>query len=81
MAGGAGGVGGTATAGNAAPAEPLSPEAQVIMIEAQRAKWMDEGNPDTVIIPPTELTKMVTGEDGANSGQNANGGQNVAPGQ
>lgn len=51
------------------------------MMEAQRAKWMDEGNADAVVIPPTELTKMVTGEEDANGGQNSNAGQNVAPGQ
>jgi hypothetical protein len=72
----AGGIGGAASsAGNAAPAEPISPEAQVIMMEAQRAKWLDEGNPAAAIMPPTAITKQVTGEDGANSGQNMMPGQ------
>ena len=36
--------------------ETLSPEAQVIMMEAQRAQWKEQGNPAAMIIPPTPLT-------------------------
>jgi len=36
----------------------LSPEAQVILMEAQRAQWQKEGNPAAAIIPPTELTSQ-----------------------
>jgi hypothetical protein len=79
MTGGAGGA--ASSAGNAAPAEPISPEAQVIMMEAQRAKWLDEHNPAAAIMPPTAITKQVTGEEDPNSGQDANGGQNMMPGQ
>ena len=34
----------------------LTPEAQIIMMEAQRAQWQKEGNPAAAIIPPTALT-------------------------
>jgi hypothetical protein len=40
--------------------EALTPEAQVIMMEAQRAKWQEEGNPAAAIIPPTPLTHLNT---------------------
>lgn len=52
----------TGNANNPQPAEQMSPEARVIMMEAQRAKWLDEGNPAAAIIPPTPLTPQVTGE-------------------
>jgi hypothetical protein len=44
----------------------MAPEEQVIMIEAQRAKMLQEGDPTAVIMPTTELTPEVTGknEDG-----------------
>ena len=52
--------GGGATGGNnSAPTEKLSPEAQVILMEAQRAKWKSEGNPAAAIIPPTPLTHLL----------------------
>jgi hypothetical protein len=38
------------------PQNTLTPEAQVIMMEAQRAQWEKEGNPAAAIIPPTPLT-------------------------
>jgi len=38
------------------PQNTLSPEAQVILMEAQRAQWQQEGNPAAAIIPPTVLT-------------------------
>jgi hypothetical protein len=45
--------------------EKITPEEQVIRMETQRAKWLDEGNPAALIIPPTPLTKQVTGEEDA----------------
>jgi hypothetical protein len=47
---------------NGGGGEPMSPEAQVIMMESQRAQWMNEGNSAASIIPPTAITKQVTGE-------------------
>ena len=49
-------------AGAAGTQAAISPEAQVIMMEAQRAKWLSEGNSAAAIIPPTPLTSQVTGE-------------------
>ncbi|MEI7808986.1 MAG: hypothetical protein WCJ07_10945, partial [Verrucomicrobiota bacterium] len=48
----------TSVRGNSQPAqqETLSPEAQIIMMESQRAKWLDQGNPAAAIIPSTHLT-------------------------
>ncbi|HEY5041862.1 MAG TPA: hypothetical protein VIK53_07650, partial [Verrucomicrobiae bacterium] len=45
-------------------AQPLTitPEAQIISMEKQRAKWLDEGNPAAAIVPPTPLTQEVTGQ-------------------
>ena len=34
----------------------LSPEEQIIMMESQRADWLDKKNPAASIIPPTHLT-------------------------
>jgi len=42
--------------------EVLTPEAQVIMMEAQRAEWLDKGNSAAIIIPPTPLTHLVIGD-------------------
>ena len=42
------------------PETQLSPEAQVIMMEAQRAKWQEEGNPAAALFPPTPLTQQNT---------------------
>lgn len=36
-------------------------EVQVLNMESQRAKWLDEGNPAAAIMPPTEITHEVTG--------------------
>lgn len=44
-----------------APETSLSPEAQVLMMEAQRAQWQKEGNPAAAIIPPTVLTPKNNG--------------------
>lgn len=54
-----GGGGATTGGNNSAPTEKLSPEAQVILMEAQRAKWKSEGNPAAAIIPPTPLTHLL----------------------
>jgi hypothetical protein len=37
-------------------------------MEAQRAKWLDEGNPAAAIVPPTPLTAEVTGQTDQNGG-------------
>ena len=47
----------------------LTPEAQVIMMEAQRAEFLDKGSSAASILPPTPLTHLVTGD--------GNGGENV----
>ncbi len=47
-------------------AEVLSPEAQIIMMEKQRADFLDRGNPAAAIIPPTPITHLITGENGGN---------------
>ena len=46
------------------PQQDFTPEQQVILIEAQRAKFLDEGNPAASILPPTPLTPQVTGGNG-----------------
>ena len=46
----------TSYGGQQQPQNTMSPEAQVIMMEAQRAQWQKEGNPAAAIIPPTGLT-------------------------
>ena len=61
-AGGAPGFGGAAPAPVAnTPQEQITPEQQIINMESQRAKWLDEGNPAAAIIPPTKLTSQVIG--------------------
>jgi hypothetical protein len=42
----------------------MTAEQRIILMEAQRAKMLDEGNPAAPLIPPTALTKEVTGETG-----------------
>lgn len=49
--------------------ETLSPEAQVIMMEAQRAQWKEQGNPAAAIIPPTPLTPVVNGQEGGGTAE------------
>ena len=56
------GFGGPPVPNNPAGTEPITPEAQVIMMEAQRAKWQSEGNPAASIIPPTPLTHLLNGD-------------------
>ena len=58
--------------GAANPNAGASPEEQIYNMESQRAKWLDEGNPAAAIIPPTALTKQVTGE--GDAGANGGGG-------
>ena len=60
----------TSVRGNGQPAqqETLSPEAQIIMMESQRAKWLDQGNPAAAIIPPTPITQELIGETGSGAG-------------
>lgn len=53
--GSGGSVGGSGQTAN----EPISPEAQIIMMEAQRAKFMDEGDSAAGIIPPTPITDQL----------------------
>ena len=59
--------------GNNAKEEALSPEAQIIMMEAQRAEWLDKGNPAAAIIPPTPITQHIL------NGRNNGGGTPPAP--
>ena len=47
------GLSGSRGAAESQSALALSPEAQIIMMEAQRAKWIEERNPAASIIPPT----------------------------
>lgn len=55
---------GAAPAANTATTEPLSPEAQVIMMEAQRAQFKAAGNPAAAIIPPTPITDQLNDDGG-----------------
>ncbi len=56
------GFGGAAsTTSSDQPQAPMSVEQQVLMIEAQRLKAIQEGDPIATILPPTELTSQVTG--------------------
>ena len=43
-------------------AEALTPEAQILILEAQRSKFIDEGNSAAAIIPPTPLTQQLLDE-------------------
>lgn len=40
---------------------PLTPEQQILMIEAQRMKALQDGDPIAKILPPTEMTPEITG--------------------
>ncbi len=44
--------------------EQLSPEQRVILIEAQRMKYQQEGNPMANLLPPTPITSQVNGNGG-----------------
>jgi hypothetical protein len=57
------GGGGMSPNGNAqAQQSPMTPEEQVLVIEAQRVKLMNENNPMHKIFPNTEMTPEVTGQ-------------------
>jgi hypothetical protein len=61
---------------NNQPQQPtMSPEEQIIMMEANRMKALQEGDPIAKIIPPTELTPQTTGE-----GETNGPGGSPAPG-
>ena len=47
---------GAGYSGQQQPQNTMSPEAQLILLEAQRAQWQQEGNPAASIIPTTMLT-------------------------
>jgi hypothetical protein len=51
---------GTSSGVQQQPQNTMTPEAQVIMMEAQRAQWQQEGNPAHAIIPPTPLSPLLT---------------------
>lgn len=42
------------------PEVPLTPEQQLLVIEAQRMKAMQDGDPVTKILPPTEFSDEIT---------------------
>ena len=50
------------------PEQQISPEAQVLMIEAQRLKYQQEGNPIANLLPPTAITQQINGDGGNGSG-------------
>jgi len=80
-AGGAPGLGGNVNSGgNAAAQQPqITPEEQVLMIEAQRLNYIQQGDDTAMILPITELTSEVLGEEPGTPGQ---GGPNPnSPGQ
>ena len=58
----AGGFGGGLSSVNGQNASPLTAEEQTLLIEAQRIKAMDEGDPIQHILPPTDMTPEVTGK-------------------
>jgi len=61
--------GATSTSASTPAAQPAMPvEQQVIMIEAQRMDMLQRGDPTAAIMPPTELTPQVTGQDGSGDG-------------
>ena len=41
---------------------PLTPEAQVIMMEKQRADFINQNTPAAMILPPTPLTQQLLGD-------------------
>ena len=45
-----------------AAATPMSPEEQTLMIEAQRMKYQQEGNPIANMLPPTKMTQQLQNE-------------------
>ncbi len=55
-------------ANSAAKSPPITPEEQVLMIEAQRMKALQEGDPMAKLLPITPMTSQVTGEGGGETG-------------
>ncbi len=55
----------------------ITPEAQVILMEAQRQQFQQAGDPAAAIIPPTPLTEELQGGDQNNDG--GNGGAPLVP--
>lgn len=45
------------------PQTGLTPQQSAILIEEQRAKMLDAGNPAAKLLPPTKLTSLVTGQE------------------
>ena len=74
---------GTASANGTPAKEQITPEVQVIMMEAQRMQWQNEGDPETAkaVIPPTELTPIINGDNGNGGGDTMPAHENpVVPG-
>lgn len=76
---------GAASPAASAPAEPAPPvEQQIIMIEAQRLNYLQQGDSTALIMPPTELTQeAVGGGDGGTSAtppEDSGGAAVTAPG-
>ena len=64
LSGGGGNPGATAAPGSTAPPandnpQALTPEAQVIMMEANRSQLQQQGDPTSALIPPTEITDQM----------------------
>jgi len=72
-----GGASSPAPAADSASQQQITPEAAVIMMEAQRAQWKQQGNPAMAILPPTQITSQVNGDGG---GEGAPGGGPPVPG-
>jgi hypothetical protein len=49
----------------------MTPEEQVLMIEANRLKAIEDNDPVANILPPTELTSQTLGQDGGDGGSGA----------
>jgi hypothetical protein len=67
--GGPAGLGAGKSANNVA--QNISPEEQVIMIEANRLKAIEDNDPTAPLFPTTELTSQTLGQDGGDSGDGA----------
>ncbi len=61
-------IGGSQGANQNSSLQNITPEARIIMMEAQRAQWIKEGNPAAALIPPTPITPQVVGDGSANGG-------------
>ena len=67
--GGGGPIGGSIGSINSGPQNqsPLTPEQTEMWIETQRLKAIQENDPIAQILPPTEHTAEITGQDGASA--------------